>query len=104
MKISSFPEGKYFGPNYFHNSNEKSGKPNFHDIMIITAFFPIKSKEYEGGRFIFDPSPLGGVAVGQKIEPIADRASAFTFGAENPHLVQKVESGIRLAFKCRNMQ
>ena len=79
MKISSFPEGKYFGPNYFHNSNEKSGKPNFHDIMIITAFFPIKSKEYEGGRFIFDPSPLDGVAVGQKIEPIAGRASGFTF-------------------------
>ena len=43
--------------------------------MIITAFFPIKSKEYEGGRFIFDPSPLGGVAVGQKIEPIVGRAS-----------------------------
>ena len=29
VKISTFPEGHYFGPNYFHNSNEKSGKPQF---------------------------------------------------------------------------
>ena len=36
--------------------------------------------------------------VEQKIEPIAGRASAFTSGAENPHRVEKVESGIRLAF------
>ena len=28
VKISAFPEGQYFGPNYFYNSNEKSGKPS----------------------------------------------------------------------------
>ena len=47
---------------------------------------------------------LDGIAVGQKIEPIASRASAFTFVAENPHRVEKVQSGIRLAFIYRNMQ
>ena len=62
------------------------------------TFSNIKSKDYEGGRFIFDPSPLGGIEVEQKIEPIAGRASAFTSGAENPHRVEKVESGVRLAF------
>ena len=34
VKISAFPGGQYFSPNYFHNSNEKLGKNlNFHDIM-----------------------------------------------------------------------
>ena len=28
VKISAFPEGQYFGPNYFHNLIEKSGKPS----------------------------------------------------------------------------
>ena len=28
VKISAFPEGQYLGQNYFHNSNEKSGKPS----------------------------------------------------------------------------
>ena len=28
VKISAFPEGQYFGPNYFHNSNEKSENPS----------------------------------------------------------------------------
>ena len=41
---------------------------------------------------------IRGIEVEQKIEPIAGRASAFTSGAENPHRVEKVESGIRLAF------
>ena len=31
VKISAFPEGQYFSPNNFHNSNKKSGKPS---IMI----------------------------------------------------------------------
>ena len=28
VKISAFPEGQYFGPNYFHNLIKKSGKPS----------------------------------------------------------------------------
>ena len=29
VKISAFPEGQYFDPNYYHNSNEKSGNLHF---------------------------------------------------------------------------
>ena len=61
-----------------------------HKKSVDTIFLDIKSKEYEGGRFMFDPSPLCGVAVGQKIEAIAGRAAAFISG------VEKVESGIRI--------
>ena len=59
-----------------------------HKKSVGTIFLDIKSKEYEGGRFISDPS--------LKIEPIVGRASAFISG------VEKVESGIRLAmgFTC----
>ena len=28
VKIAAVSKGQYFGPNYFHNSNEKSGKPS----------------------------------------------------------------------------
>ena len=29
MKISAFPEGQYFGPNYFHNLIENRENPQF---------------------------------------------------------------------------
>ena len=40
VKISAFPEGQYFDPNYFHNSNEKSGKPSiFTSLWIFTTLW-----------------------------------------------------------------
>ena len=54
---------------------------------------------------MFDPSPLGGVAVGQKIEPIAGRTSAFISGVEkfkveldqpwDLHVIRNMQSMIR---------
>ena len=58
----------------------------------------LKSEDYNGGRFIFDPSPEYGIKEEQLVEPIAGRVSAFTSGSENPHRVERVESGERLAF------
>ena len=37
VTISAFPEGQYLGPNYFHNSNEKSGK-RYAQILITQHY------------------------------------------------------------------
>ena len=58
----------------------------------------MRSEDYTGGRFIFEKSSIGGSDHDQFMEPRAGRVSAFTSGAENPHRVEKVDTGERFAF------
>ena len=69
-----------------------------HDQLSYDIYKTFESEDFEGGRFIFDPSPEYGINRDQHIEPVGGRVSAFTSGAENPHRVERVKSGERLAF------
>jgi hypothetical protein len=63
--------------------------------FLYQKCYPWKSHDFDGGRFIFESSSIGG---DEFVEPKSGRIGVFTSGAENPHRVEQVLSGERFAF------
>ena len=73
---------------YWHSHIDKIqyGSFDYTSLLYLSTY----KKDFEGGRFIFDKDQV-------VIEPALGRVSFFTSGSENPHHVEKVENGTRLA-------
>ncbi|XP_068892496.1 2-oxoglutarate and iron-dependent oxygenase domain-containing protein 3-like [Tenebrio molitor] len=79
---------------YWNIHVDKETYESFHytSLLYLTDF----NIDFKGGKFIFVDNidkPLKNVTV----EPRKGRVLMFTSGAENPHFVEKVSSGIRYA-------
>jgi len=81
---------------YWHSHVDSNQYPTFDYTALI--YLNDYGKDYTGGRFIFEPSTIAGVSQEQYMEPKAGRLGTFTSGAENPHRVEKISSGVRYAF------
>lgn len=75
---------------YWHKHIDKIqyGSFDYTTLLYLSDY----ESEFTGGRFFFDSKEKDGI-----VEPKSGRVSFFTSGAENPHHVEKVKSGIRFA-------
>ncbi|XP_054722353.1 2-oxoglutarate and iron-dependent oxygenase domain-containing protein 3-like [Uloborus diversus] len=75
---------------YWHVHVDKQTYPSFHytSLLYLTDY----GVDFSGGRFIFVDERNNAT-----VEPRLGRVSAFTSGAENPHYVERVSSGVRYA-------
>ncbi|XP_044270433.1 2-oxoglutarate and iron-dependent oxygenase domain-containing protein 3-like [Tribolium madens] len=92
-KLSNL-ESKTPHDEYWHIHVDKETYESFHytSLLYLTDF----NVEFKGGRFVFVDNaekPMKNVTV----EPRKGRVLMFTSGAENPHFVERVTSGVRYA-------
>ena len=73
---------------YWHGHIDKIqyGSFDYTSLLYLSTY----EQDFVGGRFIFDSDKAS-------IEPKLGRVSFFTSGSENPHHVEKVNGGVRLA-------
>jgi len=78
---------------YWHQHIDKIqyGSFDYTSLLYLSDY----SEEFEGGRFVFDETEEE--KMGSTVEPRKGRVSFFTSGSENPHHVEKVTRGRRLA-------
>jgi len=81
---------------YWHRHIDTNQYQTFDYTALI--YLNNQATDYQGGEFIFDPSPEYNAPNEQRVQPKKGRVSAFTSGAENPHRVERVTDGVRLAF------
>lgn len=68
---------------------------SFHYTSLL--YLSDYSKDFKGGRLIFLDGTLEKPTKNVTVEPRKGRVAMFTSGAENPHFVERVTSGVRYA-------
>jgi len=84
-------EAKTFHDEYWHTHVDKEAYGTF--IYTCLLYLSDFGTDFEGGQFVFDDKEGK-----HTIEPTKGRLSCFTSGSENPHHVEKVDTGTRWAF------
>lgn len=75
---------------YWHQHIDKVTYGTFYYTSLL--YLSDYNTEFTGGRFVFVDGPNN-----KTVEPKMGRLSFFTSGSENPHFVERVESGTRYA-------
>lgn len=75
---------------YWHTHIDKVTYGSFHYTSLV--YLSTYKKDFTGGRFMFVDGNTN-----RTVEPKVGRVSIFTSGSENPHFVEKVETGVRYA-------
>lgn len=83
-------EAKSLNDQYWHRHVDKTTYGSFMYTSLL--YLSTYKEDFVGGRFLFLDSKQN-----ITIEPKFGRVSMFTSGSENPHKVEKVTDGIRLA-------
>jgi len=76
-----------------HTDTEQYGTFEYTSLLYLSTL----REDFDGGEFVFESS---GTQEGERavaVEPRFNRLVAFTSDAENPHRVEKVSRGIRIA-------
>lgn len=86
---------------YWHSHVDKSTYGSFDYTCLLYLSDYGHNGNFTGGQFVFEDKGAPGI-----VEPRYGRVSCFTSGAENPHHVEHVTSGTRLAltiaFTCNS--
>lgn len=88
-KMTSKP-AKTVHDEYWHIHVDKETYGSFHYTSLL--YLSTYGKDFNGGRFTFINKRSNST-----VEPKLGRLSFFTSGSENPHFVERVESGTRYA-------
>ncbi|GIX69700.1 2-oxoglutarate and iron-dependent oxygenase domain-containing protein 3 [Caerostris darwini] len=75
---------------YWHIHVDKETYPSFYYTSLL--YLSDYGIDFSGGRFVFVSNSKN-----MTVEPRLGRVSAFTSGSENPHYVERVNSGTRYA-------
>jgi len=78
---------------HLHIDTEQYGTFEYTSLLYLSS----EHEDFSGGEFLFLPKDDGSEEKPVAVEPRFNRLVAFTSDAENPHRVDKVRSGIRIA-------
>lgn len=78
---------------HLHTDTEQYGTFEYTTLLYLST----QGKDFEGGEFVFEPSDSVGDGRRAVVEPRFNRLVVFTSDAENPHRVEKVSKGVRIA-------
>lgn len=76
---------------YWHQHIDRITYQTFYYTSLL--YLSDYNTDFTGGRFVF----VDGAGSNKTVEPKMGRLSFFTSGSENPHFVERVESGTRFA-------
>merc|ERR1719436_1713630 len=95
--INGSKEAKTIHDEYWHQhiDTEQYGTFEYTALLYLSTTW----EDFDGGEFLFDAESEVGLAGGPAaaVEPRFNRLVAFTSDAENPHRVEKVSRGVRIA-------
>jgi len=95
--INGSKEAKTVHDEYWHQhiDTEQYGTFEYTALLYLSTM----GEDFDGGEFVFDSESEAGKAGGPEaaVEPRFNRLVAFTSDAENPHRVERVSRGVRIA-------
>jgi len=93
--INATKEAKTMHDEYWHlhTDTEQYGTFEYTSLLYLST----QGKDFDGGEFVFEPADGADEGRRVAVEPRFNRLVVFSSDAENPHRVEKVSRGVRIA-------